>query len=96
MGRVTDQQVRRLNEEMAKHGQVGRAAMMANMKRKTAAKYIRAKQYPSQMPIEREWQTRVDPFAEDWPDIAGRLAEAPELEAKGLFEYLLRERPGVY
>ena len=96
MGRVTDQQVRRLNEEMAKHGQIGRAAMNADMDRKTARSYIRAKQFPSQMPIERNWPTRADPFSADWPEIAGRLAEAPELEAKGLFEHLMRQRPGVY
>jgi len=29
-------------------------------------------------------------------EIAGRLAEASDLEAKGLFEYLQRKRPGVY
>ena len=96
MGRVTDQQVRRLNEEMAKHGQVGRAAMKAHMDRKTARSYLRAKQYPSEMRTERTWRTRADPFAADWPEIAGRLADAPELEAKSLFEQLLRDRPGVY
>ena len=64
MGRVTDQQVRRLNEEMAKHGQIGKAAMMANMDRKTARSYIRAKQFPSEMPTERTWQTRTDPCSQ--------------------------------
>jgi hypothetical protein len=96
MSRVTDQQVRKLNEEMAKHGQVGRAAMMANMDRKTARSYIRSKQFPSAMRTDRTWQTRADPFAADWVEIAGRLTEAPELEAKGLFEKLMRDRPGVY
>ena len=96
MSRVTDKQVRVLNEEMAKHGQVGRAAMKADMDRKTARKYVRMKQFPSEMHTERAWRTRTDPFAKDWPEIAGRLVEAPELEGKSLFEYLRRERPGVY
>lgn len=96
MRRVTDKQVRVLNEEMAKHGQVGRAAMKADMDRKTARKYVRMKQFPSEMHTERAWRTRTDPFAEDWPEIAGRLVEAPELEGKSLFEYLRRKRPGVY
>jgi hypothetical protein len=96
MSLVADKQVRRLNEEMAKHGQVGRAAMKADMDRKTARKYLRLKQFPSEMHTERAWRTRPDPFAEDWPGIAERLAEAPELEAKSLFENMQRDRPGVY
>jgi len=32
----------------------------------------------------------------DWPEIALRLEAAPELEAKALFEDLLRRRPGHY
>ena len=96
VGRVTDKQVRRLNEEMAKHGQIGRAAMKANIDRKTARNYIRVKKFPSQMPIERHWKTHADPFAEDWPELAERLAAAPELQAKGLFEELQSKRPGVY
>jgi len=96
MSRATDQQVRRLNEEMAKHGQVGRAAMKADMNRTTARKYLRMKQFPSEMHTERTWKTRTDPFAADWPEIAARLTEANELEGKSLFEDLLRRRPGVY
>ena len=96
MSRATDKQVRVLNEEMAKHGQVGRAAMKADMDRKTARKYLRMKQFPSEMHTERTWKTRTDPFAEDWPEIAARLTEANELEGKSLFQDLLRRRPGVY
>lgn len=96
LGRVTDKQVRTLNEEMAKHGQVGRAAMKADMDRKTARSYLRLKKLPSQLPVERTWKTHADPFAEDWPEIAERLAAAPELEAKGLFQDLQSKRPGVY
>jgi hypothetical protein len=44
----------------------------------------------------RTWRTRQDPFEADWEEIAGRLSEAPELEAKTLFEDLLRRRPGHY
>ena len=38
--RTTDAQVRKLMEEMSKHGKVGRAALRAGMDRKTARKYL--------------------------------------------------------
>lgn len=51
---------------------------------------------PSELKRPREWRTHADPFAEDWPGIASRLSEAPELEAKALFEDLLRRHPDRY
>ena len=39
---VSDAQVRKLMEEMSKHGQIGRAALKADMDRKTARKYVAA------------------------------------------------------
>jgi hypothetical protein len=83
-------------EELSKHGELGRAAMKAGMDRKTAAKYRDAGQLPSQMKQERTWRTRPDPFEEDWPAIVERLADAPELEAKTLFELLVEKQPGRY
>jgi transposase len=94
--RTTDAQVRKLMEEMSKHGKVGRAALRAGMDRKTARKYVAAGQLPSQMQQLRAWRTRPDPFAEDWPEIAKRLADAPELEAQALFEDLLSRQPERY
>lgn len=97
MRRVTDAQVRRLIEEMSKHGQIGRAAMKAGMDRKTARKYHAAGKLPSQIPPPtRGWRTREDPFAEDWPELEAMLVNAPELEAKTLFDDLTRRRPGMY
>ena len=94
--RVTDQQVRMLMEEMAKHGKVGLAAAKAGMGRNTATKYLREKKLPSDLRKPRSWRTRADPFAEDWDDLKARLAEAPELEAKALFEDLLARKPDSY
>src|SRR5213075_1428551 len=37
-----------------------------------------------------------DPFAEDWPALLAILEEAPELEAKTLFEHLQTTKPGKY
>jgi hypothetical protein len=83
-------------EEETKHGRVGLAALKAGMDRKTAAKYIGKGKYPSELTTERTWRTREDPFEEAWPEIAQRLEDAPELEAKALFEHLLGEEPGRF
>jgi hypothetical protein len=85
-----------LNEEFSKHGLVGKASMKANIDRTTGRKYLRAKQFPSEMRTERTWRTRPDPFAEDWADIEARLTDASDLDATSLFENLMRDRPGVY
>jgi hypothetical protein len=83
-------------EETSKHGELGLAALKAGMDRKTAAKYLKLGKYPSELTTERPWRTREDPFEKGWPEIAERLEDAPELEAKALFEHLLEEKPGRY
>jgi hypothetical protein len=83
-------------EEMSKHGNVGAAALRAGMHRNTARRYLMADKLPSELKVPRTWRTREDPFAEDWEEIAERLAQAPELEAKALFEELMGRRPGRY
>ena len=67
--RTTDGQVRKLMEEMSKHGEIGRAALRAGMDRKTARKYVASGKLPSETRKPRWWRTRPDPFAEDWPGI---------------------------
>lgn len=93
---VSDAQVRRLMEEKAKSGKVGLAAMRAGMDRKTARKYLAEGKVPSELKKQRTWRTRPDPFAEDWPGLEALLRDAPELEAKTLFEHLAAQRPGKY
>jgi len=94
---VTDQQVRKLMEERRKGTPKGVAAARAGMHRETARKYERTGKLPSEMKQERRWRTRRDPFAADWPAIEQMLVDAPELEAKALFEFLREEmRPGRY
>jgi transposase len=93
---VTDAQVRRLMEEKAKHGKTGLAAMRAGMHRETARKYLEGEKLPSEVSVQRTWRTRPDPFADDWADLSARLKDAPELEAKTLFEYLTTKHPGRY
>jgi hypothetical protein len=93
---VSDAQVRKLMEEMSKHGRVGRAAMKAGMDRKTARRYAVAGKLPSELVSVRGWRTREDPFEEHWTEVQALLTEAPGLEAKTLLSVLLERYPGRY
>ena len=66
---TTDAQVRKLMDEMTKHGRVGIAAMRAGMDRKTARKYVHGGKLPSELVTPRDWRTREDPFAEHWAEV---------------------------
>lgn len=83
-------------EELSKNGKLGHAAMKAGMDRKTARKYVKAGVMPSETAEPRDWRTRHDPFAGDWPLIEGWLAATPELDAKSIFEMLCEAHPGHY
>lgn len=96
MRAVSDAQVRKLMEEMSKHGRIGQAAMKADMDRKTARKYVAAGALPSEMITSRDWRTRQDPFAAHWPELEAQLRDAPGLEAKTLLEALMARYPGQY
>ena len=97
MSIITDQQVRRLMEEMNSNGKKSYAAMKSGMNRRTAAKYLDLGKLPSEMPaVERTWRTRQDPFEAHWPWVKQRLEDAPELEAKILFEHLCETYSGHY
>ncbi len=94
--KTTDAQVRRLMEDMARHGKKGRAAMRSGMSRNTAAKYLNAGRLPSEIVTPRTWRTRSDPFAAVWPEITAMLREAPTLEAKTIFDVLMDREPDRY
>ena len=83
-------------EEFKKHGKVGRAALRADMDRKTARKYLAADKLPSELKEPRTWRTRADPFEEAWPYVLEMLEDAPDLEAVALFEHLVECQPGKY
>jgi len=82
--------------EMTKSGRVGMSGMKAGMSRNTAGKYLKAGKLPSELKEPHGWRTRPDPFQEHWPEIAERLALAPGLEAKTLFEDLQDRFPGQH
>jgi hypothetical protein len=93
---TSDKQVRKLMEELSKHGRVGQAADKADMDRKTARKYIETGKLPSEMVEVRAWRTREDPFAEHWSAVEKMLKDAPGLEARTVFASLVEQHPGRY
>lgn len=66
------------------------AAAKVGIDPKTARRYLKAKQVPSQLKGERGWRTRTDAFTEVWPELETMLAKAPGLEAKTLMEWLVQ------
>jgi transposase InsO family protein len=73
------------------------AAAKANLRsRKTVGKYERLGKLPSELRQPRLYRTRPDPFEADWPEVVALLEQAPELEAKTLFEWLGERQPGKY
>lgn len=68
------------------------SALQAGMDRKTARKYIQAQAPPGPLPGRRRWRNRPDPLAVVWPQASRMLSDAPELEARSLFEFL-RQAP---
>jgi len=84
---ITKQQYRRLMNEHQGTGNVSNSAMKAGMSRPTARKYLAAGQEPEALQVKHGWRTRPDPLRAIWPKAEGMLAEAPDLEAKILFEH---------
>lgn len=70
------------------------SAMKAGMTRKTAGKYLSQDNVMEQRQVPHTWRTREDPLKEIWPKALEMLREAPELEAKALFEHLMPEGSG--
>ena len=85
---ITKQQYRRLMNEQQTTGTLSQSAMKAGMSRPTARKYWKAGQAPEEQQAKHAWRTRVDPLKAIWSQAEGMLAEAPDLEAKVLFEHL--------
>ena len=96
MARVTDRQVKRLFELLAREETLSMAAMRSGMDRKTAAKYRELGRLPSEVAQPHTWRAREDPFEEVWPEVYEQLEQSPRLKAKTLFEWLKRKYPGRF
>ena len=93
---VTNNQVRILMRSLQTEKTKAIAAAKSGMDAKTARKYERLGQFPSEIRCEHTWRTRADPFVEVWPEVRTQLESNPGLEAKTIFEYLQRTYPGRY
>lgn len=94
---ATDAQVRILMRERKMGRTQEQAAAKANLSsRNTVRKYEALGLLPSQLKEPRRYRTRPDDFAADWLRIEQMLQDAPELEAKALFEWLCAEEPERY
>ena len=90
---ITKQQYRKLMSNYQETGNVTNSALKADVSRPTAQKYIKAAQTPEALQVKHTWRTREDPLEEIWPQAEAMLAEAPDLEAKSLFEHLGERSP---
>ena len=93
---VTDHQVRRLRMLVNREKTKAIAAAKAGMSEKTARKYLKSVNLPSETVENRTWRTRRCPFEEDWGGIKVYLEINPGIEAKTIFEELQRKYPGKY
>lgn len=94
---ATNAQVEIAMNERRKGRSQAQAAIKANLRsRKTVAKYEKRGCLPSALKQPRQYRTHADAFAADWAEVEGMLADAPELEARALFEWLCESRPDRY
>lgn len=93
---ITDQQVKMLRNELGTGMALATAAVRSGMSEKTARKYRNMTKLPSQSKTEHLWRTRVDPFEDVWQEVQRKLEQAPELQAKTIFQWLKREHPGAF
>ena len=94
--RVTDAQVKELRRLLNQGASLVKAAMKANMDRKSARKYRDLGHLPSEARQPRTWRTRLDPLADVWPELAEQLQREPRLQAKTLWDWLQQTQPGKY
>ncbi len=93
---VSNQQVRRLFMLIKKGIKQYQAADKSGMTDRTARKYLEIGKLPGEIVKNHDWRTRQDPYETAWKEIKGLVEENPGLEAKTIFEYLQREKPGEY
>jgi transposase len=90
---VTRIQLIKLLTERNQGRTINMCAMKSGMSRKTAGKYLRQDNALEQRRVPHTWRTREDPLADIWPKALDMLRDAPELEAKALFEHLMGAVP---
>ncbi len=91
---ITNQQVKLLMKKLKKYNQET-AAAKAGMDVKTARKYIKGKQLPTDMKATYK-RTTPTIFANCWDEVAKMLEASPGLQAKTVMSYLVRKYPNQY
>src|SRR5256886_2194638 len=72
------------------------AAARAGISERTARKYEQAGALPSALKRPHAWQTRSNPFEEDWPWVVEQLERDPALQSTTLFALLCERHPDRY
>ena len=93
---TTDQQVRLLMTLINKGLALGTAAAKAGMSEGTARKFRRSGKLPSELRVAHTWRTRPDPFEEVWPEVVELLEQDEGLQAKTVFDELVRRYPSRF
>jgi len=93
---TTDAEVRLYMKERAKGRTQEQAAAKAGISVRTARKYERATQFPSQFKQPRTYRTHPNPFAADWSWVLDQLKRDPAVQGKTLFGLLGEHAPGRY
>ncbi len=87
-------QLTKLVFERNQGANISMSAIKAGMSRTTARNYLRQDDVMDQRQVPHTWRTRPDPLEGIWPQALAMLGQAPELEAKALFEHLAQCHPG--
>ena len=95
---TTDGRVRKAMGLLEAGRSLADAALRSGLDVKTVRKYRALGRLPSEMAENRErtWRTHADPFEGVWEDVRQQLEQNPRLQAKTLFEWLLREGKGEF
>jgi hypothetical protein len=91
-----DREVRLYMQERRKGTRQRIAAARAGISERTARKYEKARQLPSQLKRPHDWNTRANPFEQDWPWVVSQLERDPALQGSTLFALLCERHPERY
>ncbi len=93
---ITNEQYKLLLKHITNENNVKIVASKSGMSETTARKYLRGNMMPSEMKKPHNWETRENPFKDDWETMKAFLKVNPGLQAKTIFLYLQKEFPGKY
>jgi transposase len=94
--RVTGAQVKELRRQLNQGASLRKAALKANMDRKSARKYRDLGVLPDEARKRHTWRTRGDPLASVWTELEALLQGQPDLQAVTLLGWLQSTYPGMY